>query len=178
MLEASEGLSAVPPMATLGEDGTFSIKDLVPDQYFVRVLNGPPNSYVASVQAGGQEMAENGLALGGPAGKVEVKLRVGAALVNGVVNGPDDKPISGATVALIPESRAYLLYQSTFTDQNGAFTFKSVTPGEYKVLSWEEVEPNAFQDPEFLRPFEGKAEKVSVKENDRKAVNLKAIPRQ
>ena len=79
---------------------------------------------------------------------------------------------------MIPDSRRYLLYQSTFTDQKGGFSFKAVTPGDYKVLAWEDVEPNAFQDPEFVKPFIGKAESVSLKENDHKGVSMKVIPRE
>jgi hypothetical protein len=63
------------------------------------------------------------------------------------------------------------------TDQNGALHFKGITPGAYKALAWEDVEPKAFQDSEFVKPFLGKAESVSLKESDRKGVNMKAIPR-
>ena len=141
-------------------------------------MTPPANTYVESVQLGRQEMAEEGLELGGASTeKLAIKLQPGAAQVDGVIRGQDDKPISGVTVALIPASKRYLLYQSTFTDQNGAFNFKGVTPGDYKLLAWEEIEPNAFQDPEFLKPFESKAESLSLKRNDHKAVSMKAIPR-
>jgi protocatechuate 3,4-dioxygenase beta subunit len=179
MLESIEGLVMLPPNATVGEDGTFTLKDLPPDKYLVRVMNGPPNSFLESVKFGAQEMGDRGLDLGGAApGKLEVKLNPGGAQVDGVIRGQDDSPISGVTVALIPDSGRYLLYQSTFTDQNGGFSFKGVTPGEYKVLAWEDVEPNAFQDPEFVKPFMGKAESVSLKENDHRGVGMKAIPRE
>ena len=158
--------------------GTFTLKDVPVEKYLVRVVNPPAGTYVQSVQSGRQTMADEGLELGGAgAEKLEIKLESGAAQVSGVINGQDDNPISGVTVALIPGSKRYLLYQSTQTDQRGAFTFKSVTPGDYKVLAWEEIEPNAFQDPEILKPFESKAEAVSLKRNDQKAVTLKAIPR-
>jgi uncharacterized protein (DUF2141 family) len=179
MLEATEGGGLIPPSTNATEDGTFSFKDLAPGRYLVRVMNGPDNSYVDSVRAGNREMSEQGLDLGtGGGGKLDIKLRIGCAQVNGVIKGQDDNPIAGVTVALIPDSNRYLLYQSTFTDQKGAFTFKNVTPGEYKVLAWEDVEPNAFQDPEFVKPFAARAEALSLKENDHKGVTMKAIPRQ
>jgi len=178
LLEATEGLSLVPPNSMVGEDGAFTLKELPPDKYLVRLANGPTNSYVESVQFGSQKMGEQGLDLGGSTpGKLEIKLRLGGAQVEGVVKGADDNPISGVTVALIPDTRRYLLYQSTFTDQKGGFRFTGVTPGDYKILSWEDVEPNAFQDPEFVKPFEGRAEAVSLKENDHKGVSLKVISR-
>ena len=178
LLEALSGVIMMPPNTAVSDDGTFALKDVPPDKYLVRVMTPPSNTYVESVLLGRQEMAEEGLELGAAgAEKLAIKLQPGAAQVDGVIRGQDDKPISGVTVALIPASKRYLLYQSTFTDQNGAFNFKGVTPGDYKLLAWEEIEPNAFQDPEFLKPFESKAESLSLKRNDQKAVSMKAIPR-
>jgi protocatechuate 3,4-dioxygenase beta subunit len=178
ILESVEGLVIIPPNTTVAEDGTFTLKDVAPDKYFVRLMNGPPGAFVESAKFGTQAMGDQGLDLGGTApGKIEIKLNPGGAQVDGVVRGQDDNPMSGVTVALIPDSKKYLLYQTQFTDQNGAFSFKTITPGDYKVLAWEEVEPNAFQDPEFVKPFLGKAEAVSLKESDHKGVSMKAIPR-
>ena len=178
MLESAEGLVLIPPNATIGDDGTFTLKDVAPDKYFVRVINGPAGAFVDSAKFGAQEMSEKGIDLGGATpGKLEVKLNPNGAEIAGMVRGQDDNPISGVTVALIPDSGKYLLYQSNFTDQNGAFSFKGIAPGDYKVLAWEEVETNAFQDPEFVKPFAGKAESVSLKPGDHKGVSLKAIAR-
>lgn len=178
ILEAIEGLVIQPPMTTAAEDGTFTIKGVMPDKYYVRVMGGPAGSYVDTVTIGNQPIPEDGLPLSSSnVGKLEIKLNPAGANVDGVVRGADDNPLAGVTVALIPASRKYLLYQTTFTDQNGSFSFKGVTPGEYKALAWEEIEPNAFQDPEFLKPFESKGEKASLKESGRQAVSLKAIPR-
>jgi len=177
-LESVEGLVIIPPNTTVAEDGTFTLKDVAPDKYFVRVMNGPPGAFLESAKFGTQAMGEQGLDLSGTApGKMEIQLNLGGAQVDGIIRGQDDKPISGVTVALIPDSRKYLLYQTQFTDQNGTFHFKGIAPGDYKVLAWEEVEPNAFQDPEFVKPFLGKAEPVSLKENDHRGVSMKAIPR-
>lgn len=65
---------------------------------------------------------------------------------------------------------------SIATDQNGAFSFKGITPDDYKLLAWEDIEPSAFQDPEFVKPFESKAQALSLKESDRKTASMKVIP--
>ena len=46
----------------------------------------------------------------------------------------------------------------------------------HKLLAWEDVVSGAWCDPEFLKPFESQAEAVTVQENGRKSVTLKAIP--
>jgi hypothetical protein len=43
------------------------------------------------------------------------------------------------------------------------------------LFSWDEVEEGAWEDPEFLKPFEGKGEKVTLQEGDAKSVNLTTI---
>ena len=178
VLEPVEGGSILPPNTTAAEDGSFTLKEAPPDKYVVRVIGGPPGAYVKSVQFGTQDVDDHGLAMGGTApGKLTIRMSTAGGEVNGIVRGQDDQPITGVTVALIPDSHNYLLYQSAFTDQHGAFRFAGVTPADYKLLAWEEVEPNAYEDPEFVKPVENKAERVTVKENDRKSVVLKAIPR-
>jgi protocatechuate 3,4-dioxygenase beta subunit len=176
-LDAMSGFNAMPPNATLAEEGTFTLKELPPEKYMLRLVSGPENAYVESVRLAGQTMGEQGLDMAGGRGRLEVKLRLGAAEVAGVVHNKDDEPMPGVMVVLLPDNGQYLLYQPTFTDQNGTFRLKSVTPGEYKILAWEDVEPGIYTDPEFVKPFLGRAERVSLKDNDHKSVTLKSIPK-
>jgi hypothetical protein len=67
------------------------------------------------------------------------------------------------------------LFKEQATDQYGHFELRGIAPGDYKVFSWEEAESGAWEDPEFLKPFEEKGEKISLQENDQKTLNLTAI---
>jgi hypothetical protein len=67
------------------------------------------------------------------------------------------------------------LYKSQSTDQYGRFDLRGIAPGDYKLFTWDEVEEGAWEDPDFLKPFEEKGEKVSVQEGDSKSVNLTEI---
>jgi hypothetical protein len=164
--------------ATAGEDGKFTVQALMADHYRVLVSGAPGNTYVKSIRYGGDEVTEDGVDLsgGGGSGSLDIKLSPNGAEVGGTVAANDGKPMPGVTVALIPDSRRYSLFQSGVTDQTGAFRFHAVPPGDYKMLAWEDVVPGAWCDPEFLKPFESQAQPVSVKENDRPTMALKAIP--
>lgn len=84
-------------------------------------------------------------------------------------------------VTLIPDEshRSTLrLFKTANTDQNGHFTIRGVRPGEYKIFAWEMVESGAYQDPDFLKPYESAGETVSIKESARETVQLKLIPAQ
>jgi Carboxypeptidase regulatory-like domain len=178
MLEAI-GVAWMPPMANAAEDGTFQLKAVAPGKYFVRVMPVPEGTYVSSVTLGDQKMGDEGMEIGAAGtAKLEIKLRPGAAQVEGTVQDAEGKPVSGAGVALIPKSKSYLLYQFFPTDQKGAFSFKNVPPEDYLLLAVEDMEPGAHFDPEFLKLYESKGEKIALKENDRKGVMLKLIPKE
>jgi hypothetical protein len=163
--------------AQAGEDGKFTVKSLMPDRYQVRISNAPANVYLKSVRYGNQDATDDGADMtGGISGTLEVAVNPNGAEIDGVVAADDGKPMPGVTVVLIPNSRRYLLFRSDATDQNGAVRFQGVPPGDYKLLAWEDVVSGAWCDPEFLKPFESQAEAVTVQENGRKSVTLKAIP--
>jgi hypothetical protein len=67
------------------------------------------------------------------------------------------------------------LYKHATTDQFGHFDLRGIAPGDYKLFSWEEVEDGAWEDPDFLKPFEEKGERVSLQEGDVKTVDIVAI---
>jgi protocatechuate 3,4-dioxygenase beta subunit len=164
--------------AKASEDGTFQLKAVPQDKYFVRLISVPEGTYVSSVTLGDRKMGDDGLEIGvAGTAKLEIKLRPGAAQVAGIVQDAEGKPVPGAGVALISKSKSYFLYQFYPTDQKGAFTFKNVTPEDYLLLAVEDSEPGAHFDPEFLKLYESKGEKLTLKENDRKVVMLKLIPK-
>jgi protocatechuate 3,4-dioxygenase beta subunit len=176
VLASTEIMNISPPLVTVGEDGKFTFKNVAPDHYLVSVQSGPETLYTKSVKFGTVDATEDGVDLSnGVTGSIEIALSQEGALVDGRVVGEDGNPVAGATVVLIPKSRRYSLFKEMTTDQQGSFSFKGVTPGDYKLLSWEDIEQGAYQDPEFLKQFESKAEEASLKENTHKVVSLNVI---
>ncbi len=162
--------------ATVGEDGRFSIENVNPDTYEVRLIGGPLAAYIKSIKSGSQDVTETELNLttGAPEA-LAVTLSLAGAHVDGVILDDDGEPMPGAAVALIPDSERYVLYKNVATDQNGRFDFQGITPGDYKLLAWDRIDPGAFMDPEFVRPFAGKAESLSLEENDHRTISFEAI---
>jgi hypothetical protein len=58
-------------------------------------------------------------------------------------------------------------YKRTSADDAGHFEFKGVTPGRYKLYAFEELDPSAYEDPNFLKPFETLSESFDVAEGGR-----------
>jgi hypothetical protein len=96
--------------------------------------------------------------------------------LKGVVLGSDERPFAGVTVVLIPESGRDEQYRTTMFDHDGTFLVKSVAPGRYKALGWEDLEPDAYRDAEVVKRAEDRAARVAIEENTREEVTLKVIP--
>ena len=85
----------------------------------------------------------------------------------------------GATVVLVPDTKHRDhadLFKRTASDTSGHFSIKGISPGEYKLFAWEDVENDAYQDPEFLQPFENQGESVTIREGSHEDRQLKLIP--
>ena len=162
-------------------DGLFVVENVVPGRYQVYVIHRSDEFYLKSVRMGNQEIAggELDLSAGAAPAPLELVLRAGAGQVSGMVMGPENSPALGVTVVAVPEEsrrNESRLYKSVASDQSGQFTLKGLVPGEYKLFAWEEIEPGAYQDPEFLKPFESRGKAITVAENGREAVQLQMIP--
>lgn len=161
-------------------DGTFVLQNVAEDNYRIFIGQLPPDFYLKSATLGTDNVLEKGLTIShGQDGRLELVLSSAAGRVEGRVLTEDELPANGSTVALIPEQRRRnqtWLFKSATTDQFGRFTLRGIAPGEYKLFAWNDVEPGAYQDPEFLRRYEEKGKLVHIDEASRVTTELKLIP--
>jgi hypothetical protein len=169
------------PSAAVDAENAFTLKDVPPDRQLVVVMGLPERDYVKSIRLGGQEAIETGLDLTDmPAvPPLDILISPNGATVEGTVN-QDDKPSPGAWVCLAPDSvRLELVSKIKFATAtgDGKFSFAGVAPGEYRLYAFGPLKrnPNPYVDLEFLKPFESKAMKLSVKEGERKQAEVKAL---
>ena len=165
----------------VGENGQFLLPDLPPDTSRLRMSGLPDGFYIKSVRMDEQEILESGLDLTrGAGGLVRITLSGKAGTIEGWVADDNSKPVAGTTVVLIPKSekrrRSDQFYKSVNTNQQGRFTLKGVEPGEYTIYAWEDVEPMAWMDAEFVKPFESKGIAVTVTASGQHQLQLKVIP--
>jgi protocatechuate 3,4-dioxygenase beta subunit len=167
--------------AQIKADGRFT-STLEPRHWSLTVTGVPRNAFTKSARLGGTDVLESGLNLtaGPPVGGLEIVLSTAGAQVEGAVFDGSERPARGATVVLAPEPRLRLhgrLFQEASTDKDGRFAFRGIAPGEYKLFAWNEVEGEAYRDPDFLRDYEARGEKIVVRENEAKQRRLKLIVR-
>jgi hypothetical protein len=88
------------------------------------------------------------------------------------------QPVPGVQAVLVPDGNRSRpeLYRNATTDQTGRFTIRGVTPGDYKLFSWEALENNGYFDPDVMRRSEALGKPVRVGESSKLFVEGKIIP--
>ena len=69
----------------------------------------------------------------------------------------------------------FTLFKSQTTDQYGQFDLHGLAPGSYKFFAWDGVESNAWEDEEFLKPFESQGQEIEVHDMDTVKLSLTLI---
>jgi hypothetical protein len=136
------------------------------------------NAFVKSIQLGNTDALNGPLHIEGkPSSLLEVVIGRNSGAIDGQVAMDRQMPVADAFVVLVPDVRRRIeLYRSASTDVTGRFHFDRVPPGDYKVLSWEEVEDGAWYDPEFLRSVENRGTPVRILEGRTETVRVEVIP--
>ena len=165
--------------AIVASDGSFKISDVPANLYSVAVFGMPETFYLSSIHQGDADVLDGGLDLtrGGGA-QLEIVLSPNGGQVEGSVVDGDAKPAGNAVVVMAPEGRRReepAFYKVTGTDAQGHFTLKGIAPGDYRLFALPQIEGADFQDPEFLKPYENEAERVSIRESGHESVQLKLI---
>src|SRR5713226_3463156 len=180
VLEPRDDPEMTSASVSVKPDGTFTFKNLGIEVYEVSVAGAPEDFYLKAARLGNDNVLEAGLSLarGRQPGPLELVLSSAGGQIDGIV-GSKEQGFDGAIVVLVPEPRhrgQARLYKTTTTDQYGHFTLRGIVPGEYKLFAWEDIEAGAYQDADFLRPYEERGEPFRVVEAGHHSIQLKLIP--
>jgi hypothetical protein len=183
MLETGGGslltaaLQAISPSRP-ADDGTFSMTKITPGDYKLVVNGMDPNMYIKDAHIDRTDVLQ-GISIGDRLdGTLEIVLSTNAGQIDGTIVDAAGKPISGVTAVLIPDRLRNRndLYKAAVSAANGRFTFRGVSPGDYKLFAWEDIEPFSYFDPDVLMPFETRGKPVHIQENSKEPVEVKIIP--
>ncbi len=170
---ASLGFAPDVSNTAVRPDGTFQFHDVPEGSYRINVIPLPNGYYLKPASEG--DAVEAGVKVGGNhSAAVELTLSAGAGRVSGNVTR-DEQPFAGATVVLIPDPQRRAeprFYRQAISDTAGRFTIANVTPGDYKLFAWEEIERGAYLDPDFLQSYEDSGKAVSIEDSSSINVDL------
>lgn len=174
---AREEINVGAPSGEVSAEGTFLLPGLSAETYFFTVQGIGAGSYLKSARIGGEEVSETGITLPGKAGgQLEMVVSMTGGRIEGSVLDGDNLPAAAVTVVLVPAQKRRAnptFYKWTTTDAQGKFTLQGIAPGDYKLFAWDDVDNGAWQDAEFLAPFEERGTKVAVTEGTTLAVEVR-----
>jgi hypothetical protein len=175
-----DGIPFGVPSVSAKDDGSFALENAGPDRYRIGVFSLPQGLWLKSIRAGEREVIDSGIDLGGgTVSPLQITLGVGTGSVSGVVLDAKQQPATGSMVTLVPDpfkEERNDLFRLVSADQTGRFDLQGIPPGEYKLFAWADIEPGSYMDPEFLKPQESKATKITVKAKSQQQVSLTQIP--
>lgn len=156
------------------DDGTFTIEAAPEEHYKLSVYGAGPDMYVRSAVAGREDVLEKGLT-GGSSRALDIVIGQGAQL-SGTVKNSDGNADAGVSVVLIPEHQMAGLSdqdRTATTDQNGSYKLTGIRPGRYRVYAFEQMEPGAYEDEEWLKRYEADGKSVDVSGSGQETLDLK-----
>lgn len=197
------GIGVGVTLAHPNPNGSFEWTSVPAGRYFVQISQSTamPDLFLKSVTDGARD-AGSGFTVSGTGTTLDLVASANGAVVDGVVTNQSqeaannradsdspsapvtaptasDAPVADAVVVAVPEARFRSRpdrYRKAITDQHGHFTLRGLPPGEYTVFAWESVDSDAYFNPDFLRPYEGRGKSLRINEGDRTSLQLKAIP--
>jgi len=158
-------------------DGSFSLSNVLPDIYSVRV-DPTPTVYTVSIKLGSQELPNGEVDLRHGGGPLTVVVANDFAEVEGKVTDADGNPDPSTNVTFVPDQKRVdwpLFFRNQLADSQGHFLLSSIPPGTYTVFAWKDAPRGAPRDPDFRKPFEKLGISVTLAPGGHQSLDLKSI---
>ncbi|HLQ76910.1 MAG TPA: carboxypeptidase-like regulatory domain-containing protein [Terriglobia bacterium] len=169
--------------AAVKNDGSFSSGGVLDGDYAFSITGFPDslrNAYVKSVRGANVEIVGDSVRLAAqPSGSMDVNIVLGVngGQISGAAVSNSSESLSNVTVLLVPDVVDRRdLYRSTVTDAVGKYSFDQLPPGDYRLFSWEDVEPDVWFNPAFMSSLRDLGKTVRIVEGTRSEINVTAIP--
>jgi uncharacterized protein (DUF2141 family) len=177
--EMDPALPAAAP-GTMTATGEFAVPAVQPGSYIVQVEGLVNDQYLKSALSGSADALENPISVAYPAApELRIQIASDGGRITGAVYDRNDALIPNSEVILVPTSVnrfRFDRYRTAVTGDDGQFSMRGIAPGDYKLFAWENLEPNAHLNVDFMRAYESMGMPVHIEPNGSGAVSLRLIP--
>jgi Carboxypeptidase regulatory-like domain len=167
-----------PTMSTrLDTLGQFSI-GVRPGDYFVRVDAPPLGWYVRSTMAGGRDVSERPLDLSGATvPEVVITFTDRGIEILGTVRDTRGQPAAGATVIVMPGTITERginpsRMREVRAASSGVYFIEGLPPGEYYIVAVDDADAEGWQDASRLSALRNAATRITLRENEKRTLEL------
>jgi protocatechuate 3,4-dioxygenase beta subunit len=153
-----------PIIATTGAQGRFTLEQVPPGIWDINAEPVPPGGFIKSMRLGKQDVLAEEMEIG-PATDSPLNIVVSArgGKVDGEIADPSITGKRALFVLLAPIGkfgRVMSFFAITQTDSEGKFRLGGLTPGNYKLLAFEEAPPGDPRNPDLVARLEGEPVQV------------------
>ncbi len=160
---------------SLNGDGGAAIGNVDPGRYYVLASGLPGDFRIKSAQIGDKEMEDGMIEIGAgpPEREMLIELAEDGAEISGTVRDANGKASADQSVLLFfDDAFGTEVASVAVTDADGAYVFRGVGPGNYKLLAVSKESVRGSWSPEALALERDQIVKIEVRENDRVAKDL------
>jgi hypothetical protein len=160
-------------------NGQFALNDLWPGEYMVSMSGLPDDVYLQAATFGSSDALEGMTVRSGASVPLEVSLASNGGHFSVTVLDGENRLFPTAQVVLVPDAARRQRpdqYRVTVAGEDGRAVFRGVPPGDYKLLGWQSIEPNAYLNAEYMKSYEEAGVPVRVKPGENDAVMIRVIP--
>jgi hypothetical protein len=177
----------------LKDDGSFVLPNIPKGRYGLELHKlGEMDFDLAAVRYGGRDVLDSGFRLDSePEGPFELVLGGRLGSVDGIVRNAVGDAVPRARVALIPppsRRENEKNFRITDADDNGAFRFLDLRPGDYTAIAWagkDGLDQNYLRlifarnylEPDFPAILVASGVRVNLESGAARTVSLRAIPK-
>ena len=167
-------------VAAVGDDGTFTVKDVAPGRYFVEVPGLDKPWTLASAMSAGVETLDAQLEVPRDRDVRDLALTVRdrSAELSGVVTDALNQPVNDRRAIVFPiDERLWATasdrIQTAVLTDAGRFSIGDLRPGSYWLGIVGDVEPDEWLFPEFLRQLTRAAVPITLTEGEKKTQDVR-----
>jgi hypothetical protein len=187
--EASVALISVDPelpsprSVPVRPDGQFILSGIVPGSYVLEISNLPQDLYLKAARFGDADILEKPLALEprAPANPLQILLGSGGGRLQATAYNGKGERHPGAQFVLVPDLARRdrrEQYRVEASGEDGQVTLRGIPPGSYTLFAWENLEPNAYLNSEYLQTYESLGTPVKITSGDNPPVSARLIPKE
>jgi hypothetical protein len=163
---------------TAGPTGEFRIARTVAGETYSMSVDPrslPPNSYIASVSQGVQQLTTSPFQVAAGGDPVRLVLKTDGGTIEGVVKDAG-RPVASAFVVLAPANRRREQdYRTAIAGSAGAFKLSAIAPGNYDLFAFDRNEDDDYLDERFLQEFASRNVQATVSAKSSGSVDLAVI---
>jgi len=174
--------SYVPAVSSgVQPNGAVALTNVQPSDYALSVSGLPEAGYVKAARLGSRDVLEDFVSLQYERiPPLDIQLAFDGGQIAGIAMNPAGQPATEATVVLVPDATRKHRpdqYRVASSGTGGRFSLSGIPPGAYKLYAWDDIEPNAWMNADFMRDYEEFGAAITVTSNAKVSAELRIIPR-